>query len=74
MVIGHSLKIKNLDLPEVLKLNNSDIKRVDKTKYLGMIVNERLKWEEQFKRTKDKMSGSLQLKEIEKYHSTVSTV
>ena len=26
MAIGHALKTKNLDLPEVLKLNDSDIK------------------------------------------------
>ena len=57
MVIGYQLKTKNLDLPEVLKLNNSDIKRVDKTKSLGVIVDEKRNWEEQFMRTEDKMSG-----------------
>ena len=59
MVIGHPLKTKNLDLPEMLKLNNSDIKRVNKTKSLGVIVDEKLNWDEQFKRTKSKMSGGL---------------
>ena len=59
MVIGHPLKTKNLDLPEVLKLNASDIKRVDKTKSLGLIIDEKLNWDEQFKRTKGKMSGGL---------------
>ena len=42
MVIGHPLKTKNLDLPEVLQLNTSDIKRVDKTKSLGLIADEKL--------------------------------
>ena len=59
MVIGHPPKTKYLDLPEVLKLNNSDKKRVDRTKSLGVIVNEKLNWEEQLKRTEDKMSGGL---------------
>ena len=59
MVIGHPLKTKNLDLPEVLKLNASDIKRVNKTKSLGLITDEKLNWDEQFKRTKGKMSGGL---------------
>ena len=59
MIIGHPLKTKNLELPEVLKINNSDIKRVNKTKSLGVIVDEKLTWNEQFKRIKDKMSGGL---------------
>ena len=59
MVIGHPLKTKFLDLPEVLKLNSSDIKRVDKTKSLGGIADEKVNWEEQFMRTIDKMSGGL---------------
>ena len=59
MIIGHPLKTKNLELPEVLKLNNFDIKRVNKTKSLGVIVDEKLNWDEQFKRTKGKLSGGL---------------
>ena len=35
------------------------IKRVDKTKSLVVIVDEKLNWDEQFKRTKGKMSGGL---------------
>ena len=46
MVIGHPLKTRNLDLPEMLKLNNSDIKRVEKTKSLGVIVDEKQNWDE----------------------------
>ena len=40
MVIVHSLNIKNLHLPEGLKLNYSDIRRVDKTKSLRVIADE----------------------------------
>ena len=46
IIIGHPLKTKNLELPEVRKLNNSDIKRVDKTKSLGVIVDEKPNWEQ----------------------------
>ena len=75
MIIGHPLKTKNIDLPEMLKLNNSDIKRVDKTKSLGVIVDEKLNWDEQFKRTKGKMSGGLAaLKKFEKCRSTIPTL
>ena len=34
MIMGHPLKTKTLDLPEVLKLNNCDVKGVDKTESL----------------------------------------
>ncbi len=75
MVIGHPLKIRNLDLPEVLKLNNSDIKRVGKAKSLGVIVDEKLNWDKHFQRAKSKMSGGIAaLKKVEKCHSTIPTV
>ena len=59
MIMGHPLKTKNLDLPEVLKLNNCDIKGVDKAKSLGVIIDEKLNWEEHFRPTKSKISGGL---------------
>ena len=42
MIMGHPIKTKNFDLPEVLKLTNCDIERVDKTKSLGVIIDEKL--------------------------------
>ena len=42
IIMGHPLKTKNLDLPEVLKLNNCDIKRVDTAKSLRVIIDEKL--------------------------------
>ena len=42
MVIGHPLKTRTHDLPEILKLNDSDIKKVDQTKSLGIIIDENL--------------------------------
>ena len=61
-------KTRNLDLLEMLKplnLSNSDIKRVDKTKSLGVIVDEKLNWDEQFKGTKGEGLAAL-LKILEK--------
>ena len=39
------------------KLNNCDVKRVDKAKSLGVIIDEKLIWEEQFRSTKCKING-----------------
>ena len=50
MIIGHSLNTRKPELPETLELNGSDLKRVEKTKYLGNITGEDLNWDEQFKR------------------------
>ena len=58
MIIGHPLKTKNLELPEVLKLN-SDMKRVNETKSLGVIFDEQLSWDKQLQRTTGKISGGL---------------
>ena len=59
MVIGHSLKTKNLNIPQTLRLNGSDIKKVDQAKSLGIIIDENLTWDGQYKRVKGKMSAGL---------------
>ena len=48
--MGTSQKLSNLDIdpsmtPFKLILNNCEIRRVKKTKYLGMIVDDSLTWE-----------------------------
>ena len=40
-------------------LNNHRIKRVTKTKSLGLIVDEHLSWDYQFNLTKDKISSGM---------------
>ena len=50
MIIGHPCSIRKPELPETLEINGSEIKRVEKTKYLGIIIDENLDWDEQFKR------------------------
>ena len=59
MVIGHPLKTKNLDLPQALTLDGSDIKKVEQVKSLGIIIDENLTWDEQYKHVKGKMSAGL---------------
>ena len=49
--MGTSQKLRNLDIdpsmmPFKLILNNYEIRRVKKTKYLGMIVDDSLTWED----------------------------
>ena len=51
MIMGTSQKLNNLDIdpsmtPFKLILNNYEIMRVKKTKYLGMIVDDSLTWED----------------------------
>ena len=59
MVIGHPRKTKHPDLPESLMINNHRIKRVTKTKSLGLIVDEHLSLDDQFNLTKDKINSGI---------------
>ena len=54
VIIGHPLSTRKPERPETLNLNGSEIKWVEKTKYLGIIIDENLNWDEQFKRVKVK--------------------
>ena len=60
MVIGHRRQLNRVDddLPDLV-LNNEVIKRVDKTKYLGINIDESLNWKEQYKTIKNKLKGGL---------------
>lgn len=44
-----------------VNLNDSEIKRIAKTKSLGVVIDERLNWHDQFSKVKGKTSGSLRL-------------
>ena len=59
MVIGHGRQLNKIgdDLPDPV-LNNEAIKRADKTKYLGIII-ESLNWKEQYKAIENKLKGGL---------------
>ena len=59
MIIGHPRRTNKVEIRETLRLNGSYIKRVKKTKSLGVIVDEGLNWEEQIKTVKEKVHGGL---------------
>ena len=46
MVIGHPRIVNKVEISEPLNLNDSEIKRVAKTKSLVVIVDERLNWDD----------------------------
>ncbi len=59
MIIGHPRRTNKVDIHETLRINGSDIKRVKKTKSLGVILDEGLNWDEQFATVKMKVKGGL---------------
>ena len=59
MIIGHSRKVNTLNISNALMLNDSAIRRVTKTKSLGVTVDENLKWGEHFNTVKSKICGGL---------------
>ena len=60
MIIGHPRKIHKIEVHEPLRLNDYDIRRVTNTKSLGIIVDEGLNWERQYKTVHNKSRGGLQ--------------
>ena len=60
MTIGQPRKINKIEVYEPLRLNDSDIKRVTDTKSLGIILDEGLNWERQYKTIHSKSRGDLQ--------------
>ena len=63
MIIGHPRRIIEVEVSEVLNLNNSEIKRVAKTKSLGVVervvVDEALNCENKISKVKEKISRGL---------------
>ena len=60
MIIGHPRRTNKVEILQPLHLNDSEIKRVTKTKSLGVMVDEGLNWEDQFNKVKGKINGGLQ--------------
>ena len=52
MVIGHSRQQINLSDLKEMEVNHKKIDRVTKTKYLGLYIDERLTWKDQYKKLK----------------------
>ena len=59
MIIGHPMKAKGANAPTGLELGSKEIKRVSNTKSLGVMVDEYLNWDEQFKSVKSRICGGL---------------
>ena len=59
MIIGHPRRRKKGESLPQLFINREIIKQVHKTKYLGVIVDDTLGWEEQYESVKKKVAGGL---------------
>ena len=46
MIIAFTPKLKSLDYSPLIKLAGKPLKRVEKSDYLGLIIDENLSWEE----------------------------
>ena len=49
MIIGYLMKAKGTNSPAGLELGSKEIKKVSNTKSIGVMVDEYLNWDEQFK-------------------------
>ena len=59
MVVGHKRQTNSIAEPSDIKINEEPIKRVQKVKYLGTMVDENLTWNEQYKKLKNKIKIAL---------------
>ena len=59
IIINHPRRRKNWELLPQVFINRENIKQLDKTKYLGIIVDDTLGWEEQYESVKKKVAGGL---------------
>ena len=59
MTIGHPRRTKQLVISEALLLNGTEMKRVTKSKALGVVIDESLTLDEQLKAVKSKICGGL---------------
>ena len=67
MIIGHSRKLNTLNTSNPLTINGTDIKRVTKMKPLGIVVDENLSWDEQYKTLTGKIYGGRSSLKMLKY-------
>ena len=75
MVIGHQRRINEIDDLPPLELDDSKIKRVEKTKFLGVTIDEGLKWKDKYKSLKGKLAGCLSsLKKLKRRSSPIKVM
>ena len=57
MFLGNSKQLRKISEIGDLKVGEDEIKRVRKTKYLGLTIDETLSWNQQYKIVKGKLKG-----------------
>ena len=59
MIIASTPKLKSLDYSPLIKLAGRPLKRVEKSDYLGLIIDENLSWEEYVQTLIKKISSAV---------------
>ena len=59
MFLGNSKKLRKISEIDDLKVDEDEIKRVKKTRYLELTIYESLSWKQQYKVVKGKLKGGL---------------
>ena len=59
MIIGHPSRINKITDIAKFKMNGTEIKRAHHVKYLGLVIDEKLNWDDHFKLLKGKVGAGL---------------
>ena len=74
MVVGHKRQPNHIPRPLEVNVNGEPIKRAELVKYLGIMVDENLTWNEQYKSLKSKIQKYFLVSvEIKEHTPTIST-
>ena len=72
MIIGHPSRINEIIEIAKFKMNGTEIKRTQNVKSLGIIIDEKLNWNDHFKLLKGKVAAGLSsLEKTQKYPSPI---
>ena len=78
MIIGSSQKLRKINTPMVpiphFQVNGHDIDFVEETKYLGLIIDDNIKWESNVKCTQKKISRAIGLLKYAKQYMQEDTL
>ena len=78
MIIGSSQKLRKIDTPMVpiahFQVNGNDIDLVKETKYLGLMIDDNLKWESNVISTQKKISRAIGLLKYAKHYVQEDTL
>ena len=78
MIIGSSQKLRKMDTPMVpiphFQVNGHDIDHVEEIKYLGLMIDDNLKWESNVIKTQKKISRAIGLLKYAKHYVQEDTL